>query len=170
MKKFTTEIVRLTKIVGGGQALGQLADGRKVFVWGGLPGEEVEVQLTKLKSSHGEGVVTKVLKAASERVEPQDPDSYLSTSPWQIMNQETEKFWKKQLVADAFALQHIGLPNFELIGDDKDYHYRNKVEFSWYWDNDTDQLELSFFRRGTHGKIPVQGTSLALSAINEAAL
>lgn len=170
MKKQITEIIKLEKIVGGGQALGQLADGRKVFVWGGLPGEEVEIESTKLKSSHAEGIVTKVLSSAPQRVEPQDPDSYLSTSPWQIMNNESETFWKKQLVRDAFSLHHIDLPDFELIGDGKDYHYRNKVEFSWYWDNDSDKLELSFFRRGTHGKIPVKGTSLALPAINDAAV
>lgn len=170
MKKQITEIIKLEKIVGGGQALGQLADGRKVFVWGGLPDEKVEIESTKLKSSHAEGIVIKVLTAAQGRVQPQDPDSYLSTSPWQIMNNESETFWKKQLVRDAFSLHHVDLPDFALIGDDEGYHYRNKVEFSWYWDNDSDKLELSFFRRGTHGKIPVKGTSLALPAINDAAL
>ncbi|HEX4662693.1 MAG TPA: RsmD family RNA methyltransferase [Candidatus Saccharimonadales bacterium] len=170
MKKQITEIIELTKIVGGGQTLGQLDDGRKIFVWGGLPGEEVEIESTKLKSSHAEGVVTKVIKAAPERVEPKDADSYLSTSPWQIMDESAEAYWKKQLVRDAFAMQHIELPEFELIGNDASYHYRNKVEFSWYWDNESDQLELSFFRRGTHGKIPVQGTALALPAINNAAV
>ena len=29
--------VTLDKIVGGGQSLGTLEDGRKLFVWGGLP-------------------------------------------------------------------------------------------------------------------------------------
>ena len=41
--------VKLDKIVGGGQALGTLADGRKLFAWGGLPGERVVVQPTKPK-------------------------------------------------------------------------------------------------------------------------
>ena len=44
MSKQTLETVRLDKIVGGGQAIGTLADGRKAFVWGGLPGELVEIQ------------------------------------------------------------------------------------------------------------------------------
>jgi 23S rRNA (uracil1939-C5)-methyltransferase len=170
MKQQITETLKLDKIVGGGQALGTLADGRKIFVWGGLPGEEVEVLLTKAKRTHAEGIVTKVIVAAPERIEPKDPDSYLSTSPWQIMSDETEATWKKQLVTDAFAMHHIDLPEFELIGDGKQYGYRNKVEFSWYWNNETDKLDLSFFRRGTHGKIPVEGTSLATPAINDAAI
>ena len=41
--------VKLDKIVGGGQALATETSGRKLFVWGGLPGETVEVQLTKKK-------------------------------------------------------------------------------------------------------------------------
>lgn len=43
--------VTLDKIVGGGQALGTLEDGRKLFAWGGLPGETVTVQVTQ--KSHG---------------------------------------------------------------------------------------------------------------------
>ena len=50
------------------------------------------------------------------------------------------------------------------------YGYRNKVEFSFRWDNDTKTLDLAFFRRGTHGKIPVEGTSLAIPAINTLAI
>lgn len=170
MRKTTTETVRLDKIVGGGQTLGALADGRKVFVWGGLPGEMVEVMITKKKSSMAEGVVTRVLQPAPERIEPKDPDSYLSTSPWQIMSDNTEDFWKHQLVKDAFALHHIDLPEFELVSDGKPYGYRNKVEFSWYWDTEADTLDLAFFRRGTKGKIPVQGTSLARPEVNAAAI
>ena len=38
-KKPQFETLKLDVIVGGGQALGTLEDGRKAFVWGGLPGE-----------------------------------------------------------------------------------------------------------------------------------
>ena len=73
--------VTLDKIVGGGQSLGTLEDGRKLFVWGGLPDEEVSVQITKKKSSYAEGVVVEVLKQSKDRIESKDPGSYLSTSP-----------------------------------------------------------------------------------------
>lgn len=171
MKKQELVIVKLEKIISGGQALGQLADGRKIFVWGGLPGETVDVLITKRKSKMVEGIVTNIIEASSDRVEPRDPDSYLSTSPWQIMNFETESRWKKQLVYDAFALHHVKLPlNLEFINGPAWFNYRNKVEFSWYWNNETDQLDLAFFRRGTHGKMPVESTSLAHDEINQAAI
>jgi len=162
--------VTLEKIVGGGQALGTLEDGRKVFVWGGLPDEKVVVQLTKKKSNYAEGVVTEVLKPSAERVEPKDGESFLSTSPWQLMSLATENRYKSALIEEAFELHDIVLPNpIEMYSDGVEYGYRNKVEFSFWHDTDTNKLSLAFFRRGTHGKIPVNGTSLATNVINEKA-
>ena len=163
--------VRLDKIVGGGQALGTLDGGRKLFVWGGLPGETVQVQMTKKKSNLAEGIVTEVTTPSSERVTPRDQDSYLSTSPWQIMDFKTEQHYKAALIEEAFELHDIVLPNkIEVYNDGKEYEYRNKIEFSWYWNKEEDTLDLAFFKRGTHGKIPVQGTSLANPVINRAAI
>lgn len=162
--------VTLTKIVGGGQALGTLDSGKKVFIWGGLPGETVTFQITKKKSSMVEGVVIDVLTASPDRIAPVDADSYLSTSPWQIASIDAEIGYKKQLIDDAFALHHVTLPDKTTVyTDDTVFHYRNKVEFSWWGDTDDngrETLDLAFFRRGGKGKIPVQGTSLAREEIN----
>ena len=83
MKKVIEEEIQLEQLVPGGQALGALPDGRKVFVWGGLPGETVRIRLTKLKKSYAEAVVVDILQASPERIAPRD-ECYLSTSPWQI--------------------------------------------------------------------------------------
>lgn len=171
MKKPFSETVTLEKIVGGGQALGVLADGKKVFVWGGLPAETVDISVYKQKRSYAEAVVTSVITPSGERVEPKDPKSYLSTSPWQIMSLEAEQHYKAALIEEAFELHDIVLPGqIDVYTDGREYEYRNKVEFSWWWDNDTNQLDLAFYRRGTHGKIPVEGTRLALPQINQLAL
>lgn len=172
MSKKTLPIVELTldKIVGGGQTLGQLDYGKKAFIWGGLPGEKVNVQITKKKSSLVEGVVTEVITASDQRVTPRDETSYLSTSPWQIMTFDAEQHYKSALIEEAFELHDIVLPEqIDIYTDGKEYEYRNKIEFSWWWDKESNQLDLAFFRRGTHGKIPVDGTSLAHPNINKAA-
>ena len=199
--------ITLEKIVGGGQALGQLADGRKAFVWGGLPQETVVVRLTKQKSRFVEGVVTEVITPSPVRTAAQDPDSYLSTSPWQIMTPQAEQHYKAALIAEAYSLHGITLPGpIELYQDDTLYGYRNKIEFSWYSDavapqavpqkepeaslgpalssDDIhavemgeanrqelphDTLDLAFYRRGSKGKIPVDGTRLARPEINRLA-
>ena len=207
MKRQPLETIHLDKIVGGGQTLGTLADGRKCFVWGGLPGETVTVRITKKKSHFVEAIVEEVVSPSSDRIQPHDPDSYLSTSPWQIMPLEVEQTYKAQLIDDAFALHNVVLPAaIDVYCNNVVYGYRNKVEFSWYsesvvsravsqkksgqlhvgpglFSDDTreidaysdreesfiDTLDLAFFRRGSKGKIVVDGTSLAHPAINNLA-
>lgn len=157
------EEVTLDKIVGGGQTLGTLSDGRKAFVWGALPGETATIRITKKKSKFVEGVATKIHEASSERIEPLDPESYLSTSPWQIMKFDAEQHYKAALIEEAFELHNIVLPEvIEVYTDGNTDHYRNKVEFSWFGDtiDGEDTLDLAFFMRGGMGKIPVTGFSL----------
>ena len=169
-KPFPVVELTLDTIVGGGQTIGTLPDGRKMFVWGGLPGETVKAQMTKKKSSYAEGFVTEVVTASPQRVEPKDPGSYLSTSPWQLMQFDAEQHYKAALIEEAFELHNIVLPEtIEVYSDGEQYGYRNKIEFSFWYDTETTQLSLAFFRRGTHGKITVPGTSLAAPVINETA-
>lgn len=154
----------LDKIVGGGQTLGTLSDGRKTFVWGGLPGEEVAIRSTKIKAHLIEGIVTEVMKASPERVEPRDPASYMSTSPWQIMTEDAEGHYKSALIEEAFELHDIVLPNpITVFTNGVQYEYRNKMEYSWFSDStpEGDTLDLAFFIRGGKGKYPVEHSSLA---------
>jgi 23S rRNA (uracil1939-C5)-methyltransferase len=170
MKQPLFKTLTLEKIVGGGQTLGSLDYGKKAFVWGGLPGEKVEIEVTKKKSSFLEGIVTEVIEPSKERIEPIDGESYLSTSPWQIMAFTAEQHYKAALIEEAFELHDIVVPEpIDVYTDNHELAYRNKIEFSWWWDKEGEQLDLAFFRRGTHGKIPVSGTSLAHPAINTAA-
>lgn len=159
MKKVIREIIKLGDIVPGGQTIGQLADGRKVFVWGGLPGELVEVQLTKLKRSYAEAVAISVIEPSPQRIEPMD-ECYLSTSPWQIMSPDTELHYKSSLVAETFSQHGLELPEVPIQGDGKFYHYRNKMEYSLWYDHDTERIYPAFHRRGSHQKIPVQQSSI----------
>ncbi|UTX50980.1 class I SAM-dependent RNA methyltransferase [Candidatus Saccharibacteria bacterium TM7i] len=168
-KKPQRVTARFDVIVGGGQSLATLEDGRKLFAWGVLPGETAEVLITKKKSRYLEGVAETILESNQEvRVAPVDPESYLSTSPWQIMNFESEQHYKAALIEEAFELHDVVLPDpIEVYSDGKEYGYRNKIEFSFWYDTEAAEnpLSLAFFRRGTHGKIAVNGTSLASPAI-----
>ena len=167
------EGVKLSKIVYGGQALGVLEDGKKVFVWGGLPGETVNIRITKSKKNWAEGIVEEVIDASKQRVAPEDPESYLSTSPWQIFDYSYENTLKQELIVDQFAQHDVEIKLDDFSAPEEPYHYRNKVEFSFWWEKPEDgegQLDLAFYKRGTHTKQPVEGTSLAHPSINTAAL
>jgi 23S rRNA (uracil1939-C5)-methyltransferase len=163
--------VSLNRIIGGGQAIGTLATGKKCLVWGGLPGEKVQVQVTKKKSNFVEGVVTEVIQPSEERIDPKDPSSYLSTSPWQIMKSDSEAHYKSALIEEAFELHNIVLPQpITVWSDAVEYEYRNKIEYSFWYDTERETLDLAFFRRGTHGKITIDQTSLASPAITNTSM
>lgn len=170
-KVFPIVQVKLDSIVGGGRAIGTLNDGCKIFVWGGLPGEIVEAQITKKKSKLAEGIVIRVIKPSKERITPKDPTSYLSTSPWQIMTFAAEQNYKSALIEEAFELHNIVLPaKIEVYTDNNEFGYRNKIEYSWWWSKDTEQLDLAFFGRGSHSKIAIESTSLANDQISAIAI
>ena len=165
----------MEKIVGGGQAIGTLDDGRKAFVWGGLPGELVTIRVTKKKSHFVEGIVAEIIEESPERITPKDENSYLSTSPWQIMPMPSEQSHKASLIEEAFSLHNITLPEkIKVFSDGVEFNYRNKVEFSWFGDKTDDDeketLDLAFFKRGGKGKVIVDGTSLAHPSINKLAI
>lgn len=175
MRKQIFETLRLEKIVGGGQAIGTLDDGRKAFVWGGLPKELVTIRMTKKKSHFVEGIVTEIIEKSPERITPRDENSYLSTSPWQIMPMPSEQSHKASLIEEAFLLHNITLPEkIKVFSDGVEFNYRNKVEFSWFGDKTDDDeketLDLAFFKRGGKGKVTVDGTSLAHPNINKLAI
>ena len=72
--------VVIDKLVHGGQGLGTLADGQKIFVWNALPGERVRGHVIKKKRSYLEGIAEEILEASTERIAPKE-SNYLATSP-----------------------------------------------------------------------------------------
>ena len=177
MKKFQrvdNAAVRVQKFVPGGQALGTLSDvpeaGKKIFFWGALPGETVTAFTpTKIKSHYVEAVAENVAAPAPQRVAPRD-DCYLSTSPWQILDSTAELAAKRDLVRECFGQHHVDLPTeLTVATDGRDYFYRNKMEYSLYFDHDSQQILPAFHRRGSHQKVPVHQSSLERPEIWERA-
>jgi 23S rRNA (uracil1939-C5)-methyltransferase len=180
------ETVTITKLVHGGQGLGELADGRKVFVWNALPGETVRVRIIKKKRSYAEAIAEDIVEPSPERVEPREAN-YLATSPWQMMSFAAENKYKAEIVKELFQQAHIDITQFDLTTvagkaarDDEFisspgamenplgvFHYRNKMEYSFWGDDDG--LHLALHQRGSHGKQIVTGSALAMPAVDAAA-
>ncbi len=162
-----SETIQLEKLVHGGQALGRLRDGRAVFVWGGLPGEQVRIRPIKQKKDYVLAVTTEVLATSPDRVEPKDP-AYLSTSPWQILTFSAENTTKQTILTETMQRAGVLLPDsVEWKHDDTQWQYRNKMEYS-FW-GDEDGLHLAFYQRGSNKKQIVHGSSLAMPVLDEAA-
>lgn len=150
------------KIVPGGQAISDLPDGRKIFLWNALPGEIVEeVEITKIKSHYVEGIAVKISAPTTSRIKPKD-SCYLSTSPYQIMDYNYELEVKRELLAEVFRQHKLDFKQEipAVITDGKDFTYRNKMEYALYFDHADGKIKPAFHARGSHRKIPVSESSI----------
>ena len=153
-------MIEVEKFIPGGQTLGRLEDGKKIFFWNALPGEEViDYDITKVKSHYVEAIATNISNPSPFRTNPKD-QRYLSTSPWQIVNYGHELSVKQELVVEVFREHGIIIDSPEIATDFKDYRYRNKMEYALYWNNETKAIELAFHQRGSHRKIPITRSSI----------
>jgi len=155
-------------LVNGGQGLSKLKDGRYVFVWNALPNELVRVRLVKNKQSYAEGVAQEIIEQSPLRVVAKDAE-YLATSPWQIINNDGEKEAKISIVKELFRGQKLDslAENIQYINSPRQWHYRNKMEYS-FW-GDSNGLHLAVHCRGSRRKQIVSGSSLAMLSVDQAA-
>lgn len=173
--------VKIEKFVFGGQGLGRLdgpvkAQGahgasRVVFIWGGLPGEEVEFDVIKKKKNFIEGVATKILTPSLDRIEALD-EHYLSCSPWQTLDYKKENEWKRIIAEETYRRignLESGISNLEIVAPEKPYGYRNKIEYN-FTNNTAGELSLAFHHRGTHRLRPVEKCVLADQRIQAASV
>ena len=159
--------VYITKLVYGGRGIGELPDRKKIFVWNTLPGETVLVRLIKSRRSYDEAIAEKIIKPSIDRETPKDAD-YLSTSPWQMMSFEAENRYKKDIIQELLIQQRVDVQTIDgPTYDDRMWHYRNKMEYSFAgYEND---LHLAQYGRSSHNLRVVEGSALAMPAIDELA-
>ena len=162
-------MIRVDKIIPGGEAIGTADNGKKIFFWNALPGETVvEYNTTKTKSSYEKAIATKIIDDSAHRINPED-ECFLSTSPWQILDYDYELLLKRELVQEVFREHQINIELPEIITDHKQYFYRNKMEYALYWDNTASEIKLAFHIRGSHTKTPITKSSIERPEIFAAA-
>ena len=167
--KDTVMELRAEKLVYGGAALTHLPDGKAAMLWNALPGEKVSVLPAKKRRGVYELWPKEILVASEHRQQPNE-EHFGSCSPWQIMDYAYENEQKVAIAREAF--QRIGKfdwPELAIYAPEQRFEYRNKIEFSFYIDDQTEELNLAFFHRGTKQLRPIDGCNLATPGINEAA-
>lgn len=174
----TTIQLTTSKMVFGGQALAH-HQGRPVFLFNALPGEEVTALITKKKSKYWEGIAQDIITPSPWRQTPEE-DHYLSSSPWQILNPAAEKLLKAQLVAESYQFHGDFLPDgwdnitspvpsSILHSSLAQFGYRNKMEYSFF-SPDKKTHSLAFHQRGSYHRFAIQASKLAMPGINPVAL
>lgn len=151
-----------------GQGIG-LRNGRKVLVWGALPGERVTAYPRKKKGGFLHAVVSEVIEPSPERVEPLE-EHYLSCSPWQILRPDREAHYKAQAARRVFReVAGMDLPeDLDVAEGTRLLGYRNKMEFSFAAD-EAGRLSLALHKRLSRRKVSLSGCVLAADAINRGA-
>lgn len=107
--------------------------GRILFVSFAVPGDVVDVQVTKKKKNFLEGRIVKLKKSSEHRLEPFcEHFGVCGGCRWQPLPYEMQLQAKQQQVYDQLTrIGHLQVPEFEpIIGSEKTVFYRNKLEFS----------------------------------------
>lgn len=111
-----------------------MADGKVVFVENVVPGDVVDLRITKNKKSYAEGKVTRLVSPSSIRIEPFCTHfGVCGGCKWQMLPYEQQLQYKQQQVGEQMRrIGHISLPEMEPIsGSPVQRFYRNKLEFTF---------------------------------------
>lgn len=132
-KKPLIENIEIKKIAAEGKSI-TYVDDKVLFVPNTVPGDIVDVQVTRKRKSFMEGFVVKTHQWSPLRTEPFCPHfGTCGGCKWQNLPYEKQLAFKQQEVIDNLQrigkveLQHI----FPVIGSPKIRDYRNKLEFTF---------------------------------------
>ncbi|TMM53936.1 23S rRNA (uracil(1939)-C(5))-methyltransferase RlmD [Maribacter algarum] len=117
-----------------GKTIGKAPDGRVIFMTNTVPGDIVDVQTTKKRKSYFEGKATHFHSLSDKRVTPECQHfGTCGGCKWQHMGYEHQLFFKQKEVENNLRrIGHLDLPEANsILGSEKQYFYRNKMEFSF---------------------------------------
>jgi 23S rRNA (uracil1939-C5)-methyltransferase len=140
--------VRIDSLAYGGNGVGRL-DGFVVFVRGGLPGDVVRARATKVKRGFAEATRTALLEPGPDRVAaPCRHFGVCGGCRFQDYAYDRQIASKETQVSDALARLggFVEPPVAPIVPAVEQYHYRNKLEYSFA--PGEDGLVLGFHRAG----------------------
>lgn len=131
-KKFTLKNVPVTGYAAEGKSLARV-DGKVIFIEGAVPGDVVDVFVTKNKKDWAEGKATQIIEYSKERVTPFCSHfGICGGCKWQMLPYEKQLEYKEQEVRDVIKrIGKIDAPVLPILGSEKTIHYRNKLEFTF---------------------------------------
>jgi 23S rRNA (uracil1939-C5)-methyltransferase len=117
-----------------GKSVAKTDDGEVIFLTDAVPGDVVDIETFKKKKSFYEGKVTHFIERSERRVEPVCKHFYVCGGcKWQHMGYDSQLYFKqKEVTENLKRIGHLELPEITPIAGSKNqYHYRNKMEFSF---------------------------------------
>ena len=142
-----------------GNGIGNI-NGKIIFVKGALPGETVDVIITKDKKSFMEGTINTIIYKSSKRVEPFC--KYFGVCGGCSLchlNYENTLEYKKERVKNI--LSKFDIPKINVIKNENDLYYRNKIELKIV------DGKLGFYEKSTHTLIEIKECKVTKKSINK---
>lgn len=142
------ENVKIEAVAAEGKSLAHV-DGTVVFVEFAVPGDIVNVKVTKKKKNYMEGFILEIVKPSEDRLQPFcEHFGICGGCRWQPLPYDMQLKAKQQQVWDQLVrIGHLEIPNISpILPSDKTKYYRNKLEFTfsnkrWIYNNeDPDSL------------------------------
>ena len=127
------ENVTISDIAAEGKALARVND-MVVFVQWAVPGDIVDLQVTRKKHSFCEARIARFIEKSPLRIEPRcEHFGICGGCKWQnLPYSEQIKAKQKQVFDQLTRIGKIKLPEFRpIIGSVKEFEYRNKLEFGF---------------------------------------
>lgn len=125
----TTLIIEGAAFKGKGVAK---VDGLAVFVTGTMPGDVVRVRIIKRKKSYREAKLLEILTPSPDRITPKCQHARVCGGcSWQHVPYEKQLEYKTGQVTEHIRrIAGLDTPVRAALGSEKDFYYRNKMEYS----------------------------------------
>lgn len=142
------ENVKIEAVAAEGKSLAHV-DGTVVFVEFAVPGDIVNVKVTKKKKNYMEGFILEIVKPSEDRLQPFcEHFGICGGCRWQPLPYDMQLKAKQQQVWDQLVrIGHLEIQDISpILPSDKTKYYRNKLEFTfsnkrWIYNNeDPDSL------------------------------
>ncbi len=133
-KRKAFEAVEIIDAGSKGKGIAKAPDGRVLIVDQVVPGDVVDVQTYKKRKAYYQAKPTKIVEASSKRTEPVcEHFGTCGGCKWQNMAYEHQLYYKeKEVLENLKRIGKIELPETQpILGSQKTYFYRNKMEFSF---------------------------------------
>ncbi len=133
-KRITFEHVEVVDAGAKGKSVGKAPDGRVIFLSNAVPGDVVDVLTTKKRKAYFEGIATHFHTLSDKRTTPKcEHFGVCGGCKWQHMDYEYQLYFKQKEVENNLKrIGNIELPEITpILGSEKQYFYRNKMEFSF---------------------------------------
>ncbi|HEX9826715.1 MAG TPA: 23S rRNA (uracil(1939)-C(5))-methyltransferase RlmD [Flavobacteriaceae bacterium] len=117
-----------------GKSIGKAPDGRVIFLSNTVPGDVVDVQTLKKRKAYYEGKAIAFHNYSNKRTQPKcEHFGTCGGCKWQDMDYRFQLQYKQnEVVNNLKRIGHLDLPEISpILGSQKQYFYRNKMEFSF---------------------------------------